>query len=166
MNLRKVDGKSQPAELQKAFQALKDCPALVLDIRWNGGGGGADKVAACFPGSGKADEFEIWTKPVTVMIGPRVISSGDSVAFFLKNSYNHKLFGENTSGASGRKGSFKLPSGFATVYYVRSHWRSRSLEGIGVAPDVRVLQDVVELSCGIDSVLAAAERYLEKKARR
>lgn len=161
--LRNVNGDTQPAELQTAFRALQDCPGMVVDMRWNGGGGGENAVAACFPGSGEADDHDKWTKPVAVLIGPRVMSSGDSVAHFLKAWYNHRLFGENTSGASGPKGSFELPSGFASVRYVRSHWKSRMLEGIGVAPDTPVLQDVVELSFGTDSVLAAAERYLEKE---
>jgi len=166
VNLRNVNGGSQPAELQKAFEALKDCPALVVDLRWNGGGGGEGQVAACFPGRGRVEGHEKWTKPVAVLVGPRVMSSGDSVAYYLKNTYNHELFGENTSGAPGPKGRFELPSGFASVLFVRSQWRSRSLEGIGVAPDNRVLQDVVELSCGMDSVLGAAEKHLKKKARR
>jgi C-terminal processing protease CtpA/Prc len=134
-------------------------------MRWNGGGGGEGVVSACFPGKGKSEDGSRWTKPVAVLTGPRIMSSGDSVAFWFRNKYRHELFGEHTSGASGPKGRFELPSGFATVGYVRSHWKSRSLEGIGVAPTVPVLQDVVELSLGIDSVLAAAEKYLKKVAR-
>ncbi len=163
--LRQIDSTTQPAELKQAFAALLRCPGLVVDMRWNGGGGGEGEVAACFPGRGKCDDSSKWTKPAAVLIGPRVMSSGDSVAYFLKNTYRHQLFGDNTSGASGPKGSFELPSGFATVRYVCAQWQSRSLEGVGVAPNTPVLQDVVELSLGMDSVLAAAERHLKKIAK-
>jgi C-terminal processing protease CtpA/Prc len=163
--LRKVRGQSQAANLKTAFTALADCKGLVVDMRWNGGGGGESYVAACFPGRGKSEDGSRWTKPVAVLIGPRVMSSGDSVAYWLKGDLRHPLFGEHTSGASGPKNRFNLPSGFAEVGYVRSHWGSRSLEGIGVAPTTRVLQDVVELSLGIDSVRAAAERHLKKVTR-
>ena len=49
---------------------------------------------------------------------------------------------------------------------MNTHWKSRHLEGIGVAPDHEVRQDVVELAEGVDSVRAAAERYLEKQTRK
>ena len=163
--LRHINGREQAAELKKAFTELADCPGLVVDMRWNGGGGGEGIVSACFPGKGKSEDHAKWTKPAAVLIGPRVMSSGDSVAFWLKNDYRHQLFGEHTTGASGRKDRFTLPSGFATVGFVSSHWKSRSLEGIGVAPNTRVLQDPVELVVGIDSVLAAAEKHLRKVAR-
>lgn len=166
INLWKVDGETQPAEIDKALQALAECPGLVVDMRWNGGGGGEHKVAACFPGGNKSDAPTKWTKPVAVLIGPRVMSSGDSVAHFLKTWFRHPLYGQNTSGASGPKGRFELPSGFASIRFVNKHWKSRRLEGYGVAPEHEVLQDVVELAEGIDSVRAAAERYLEKQAAR
>jgi hypothetical protein len=165
VHLRNIDGKKQATDLAKAFAALADCRGLVVDMRWNGGGGGEGVVSGCFPGKGKSEDGSKWTRPTAVLIGPRVMSSGDSVAFWFRNTYRHELFGDHTSGASGPKGSFELPSGFAKVGYVRSHWRSRSLEGIGVAPTTRVLQDVVELSFGIDSVLAAAEEHLKKVTR-
>jgi C-terminal processing protease CtpA/Prc len=134
-------------------------------MRWNGGGGGEHKVAACFPGRTKSDAPVRWTKPVAALIGPRVMSSGDSVAHFLKKWFRHPLYGQNTSGASGPKLRYELPSGFATIRFVNKHWQSRRLEGYGVAPDHEVLQDVVELAEGIDSIRAAAERDLEKQCR-
>ncbi len=75
---------------------------------------------------------------------------------------NARTFGQTTAGASGAKIHFKLPSGFAEGRFVCRHWRGgrSTIEGIGIEPDEVVLQDLVELSFGIDSCIRRAEAWL------
>ena len=76
-----------------------------------------------------------------------------------------QFFGQRTAGASGSKIHFKLPSGFAEGRFVYRHWRGgrSQIEGTGIEPDEVVLQDVVELSLGIDSCIRRAEAWLAEQ---
>ncbi len=146
--------------LTEACDALADCPGMILDLRWNGGGG-----------DGNVQMFDkkkgAWKKPLAVVIGPRSFSAAETEIWMLQQMrdgkrVNARFFGRTTAGSSGDKIRFKLPSGFAEGRFVHRHWhggRSR-IEGHGLEPDEEVLQDIVELTRGIDSCISAAERWI------
>ena len=149
--------------LKDACEALGDCPGMILDMRGNGGGGDGN-VQAFDKRTGS------WSKPLAVLIGPRSFSAAETDIWELQRMRdgkrcNARFFGRTTAGASGNKINFKLPSGFAKGRFVFCHWRGgrSQIEGAGLDPDEIVLQDVVELSQGIDSCLHAAEIWLAKQ---
>ena len=155
--------KSSREGLRQACEALEDCPGLILDIRWNGGGG-----------DGNVQMFDkrkgSWDKPLAVLIGPRSFSAAETDIWMLQQMRdgkrtNARFFGRKTAGASGDKIRFKLPSGFAEGRFVFRHWHGgrSKIEGHGLDPDEVVLQDVVELSAGIDSCIRAAEVWIAEQ---
>jgi C-terminal processing protease CtpA/Prc len=157
-----VSGTSRQG-LDEACEALAECPGLVLDMRLNGGGGETG-VWAFHRREGT------WKKPVAVLVGPKTFSAGETEVWELRNMRQGKLcnvriFGQTTAGASGSKIRFKLPSGFAEGRFVYRHWRGgrSKIEGSGIEPDEVVLQDLVELSLGIDSCIRRAEAWLGKQ---
>ena len=154
-----VSGKSRQA-LDQACEALAECPGLILDMRWNGGGGES--------GVGAFDKREgTWKKPFAVIQGPKTFSAAETEIWAFRDmragrKCDVRFFGQTTAGASGSKIRWKLPSGFAEGRFVYRHWRGgrSKIEGTGLPPDEEVLQDVVELSLGIDSCIARAEAWL------
>lgn len=148
------------AAYDAALEELADCPGLILDMRMNGGGGHSG-VEALHRKRGS------WSKPVAVLMGPKTMSQGETEIWAIREMReqrmcNARLFGQTTAGSSGRKAQFELPSGFASGQFVIDHWDGgqQTIEGRGIEPDEVVLQDVVELSRGIDSCRRAAEAWL------
>lgn len=157
-----VSGKSRRA-LDQACEALTDCPGLILDMRANGGGGES--------GVGAFDKRTgTWKKPFAVLQGPKTFSAAETEIWALRDmragrTCDVRFFGQRTAGASGSKVRFELPSGFAKGRFVNRHWRGgrSKIEGSGLEPDEVVLQDVVELSLGIDSCIRRAEAWLAEQ---
>ncbi|MEM8711837.1 MAG: S41 family peptidase [Planctomycetota bacterium] len=152
------------AAYDAALEDLADCPGLILDMRLNGGGGHSG-VEALHRKRGS------WSKPVAVLMGPKTMSQGETEIWSIREMRdqrmcNARLFGQTTAGSSGRKAQFELPSGFASGQFVIDHWNngSQTIEGQGIEPDEVVLQDIVELSRGIDSCRRAAEAWLRGQA--
>ncbi len=159
-----VSGKSRKG-MEEACKALADCPGMILDMRLNGGGG--DSGIAAF----HAQEGE-WDKPLAVLQGPKAMSQAETEIWNLREmrearTCNVRFFGERTAGSSGAKQPFALPSGFASGQFVIRHWHGgrSEIEGQGLEPDEEILQDLVELSLGIDSCIARAEEWLTSEGK-
>ena len=157
-----VSGTSR-AGLEEACDALEGCSAMILDMRINGGGGesGIEVFDA---------ERGPWNKPLAVLIGPKAMSAAETELWTLlqmreARKCNARLFGRTTAGSSGAKFNFRLPSGFAEGRFVVRHWHGgrSQIEGVGIAPDEVVDQDIVELSLGIDSCIRAAEAWIAEQ---
>lgn len=146
--------------MREACEALGDCPAIVLDMRLNGGGGNSAVKAFDAKDGG-------WSKPLAVLMGPKTMSQGETEIWSLRDmrearTCHMQSFGSTTAGSSGAKSQFELPSGFAKGQFVVRHWHNgrSTIEGRGIDPDIEVHQDIVELSMGIDSCVKAAEEWL------
>lgn len=179
--------KRQADDIDAALAALSDTYALIIDVRPNGGGDelAARDIAARFVekptvyslnrnrSNGQwAGPFnrvvtpvdaKRYTKPVVVLIGPKVMSSAESFVLMMKHGANATLVGERTLGSSGRPMPHELGNG-VTVFL--SSWEDllpdgTVLEGRGVVPDVRVQALPRELQSR-DPVLEAAIAHLKK----
>lgn len=151
-----------------AMTRVRDTRALILDLRWNGGGDG-DTVAQWMAyfverptlllrewdrRSGKRTQS--WTaatvpgprygtrRPIWVLTSHGTISGGESMAYALQSLGRARLVGETTAGAAHHNalvrvgGRLVLSVPIGTVEDPRTH---TSWEGVGVKPDVAVAAD-------------------------
>jgi hypothetical protein len=181
--------KQQADGFDKALDTLKDTKALILDARFNGGGGedAAQQVAGRFiekaavyskdrhrengNWKGPFDRMvepskngERYAKSVAVLIGPKVGSSAESFVLMMKYGAKARLIGDVTKGSSGRPVPHQLGNG-VTVYL--SSWEDQLpdgtlLEGRGVRPDTIIKTTPRDLEKS-DPVLDAALKYLRGK---
>jgi hypothetical protein len=181
--------KEQADAFDAAMDSLKDTKALVLDARFNGGGGedAAAQVAGRFvekPAVYSKDRIreggkwngphdrtvepranvDRYTKPVAVLIGPKVGSSAESFVLMMKYGAKARLIGDVTKGSSGRPIQHQLGNG-VTVYL--PSWEDQLpdgsiLEGRGVRPDTIIKTKPADFEKS-DPVLDAALKYLRGK---
>ena len=117
--------------LRKAIEGpLKDCDALVLDVR---GRGGWSQVAYAI-----ARLCREWNKPLAVLIDKRSRSAKEVLALLVRKRGLGILVGEKTEGAVLGAGFFLLPDGsYVELPVADVVVLGVRLEGRGVRPHVR-----------------------------
>jgi hypothetical protein len=178
--------KQQADAFDAALDELKDTKALIIDLRFNGGGDelAARQVAGRFidkPATysknrlrengawrGPFDRIveprtdrQRYTKSVAVLIGPKIVSSAESFVLMMKHGANAKLIGAPTRGSSGRPMPHQLGNG-VTVYL--SSWEDQLpdgtlLEAAGISPDIPINTTPRALA-NSDPILEAALKSL------
>ena len=174
-----------------AIWELSDAPGLVVDVRMNGGGSEplAQDFAGCFVDKPKlyaqhvyraANEPGGFTKPhnrmlqpnkrrpkyrgkIAVLMGPVNMSSCEAFLLMMKQVPGCKLIGATSQGSSGNPKPTELGNG-VTVYL--PSWKAMRpdgtcFEGVGIAPDVRVVATQSQLASR-DPVLEAALKLLRE----
>lgn len=176
-------------QVQDVLSAYRDCKALILDLRPNGGGAEslAKPIAAWFVNGTQvyakhrvrnpkaADGFDPvrlrsitgnppprrFEKPVAVLAGPGIMSSAEAFLLMLRQGRNVKLIGAASFGSSGNPKPHLLENG--VELYVPSWQAMRPdgsvFEGEGIAPDIIVEARPGEFKKG-DPVLQRALSYL------
>lgn len=158
------------------YFAQQDKKGVILDERNNGGGSAADymidimarEVMGYF--NSKANDNRPWTTPMAGLYGPKVMiineragSGGDLLPYMFKFKNLGPLVGTRTWG--GLVGTWDTPrfidGGYMIAprggfFDVDGEW---SVEGVGVAPDIEVIQDPKALLEGRDPQL---ERSVEE----
>lgn len=163
------------SQLQK--EPLRDCDALVLDLR-DGWGGASPQYLDIFSPqrpflqlmdrNGKRQTFgSSWRRPVAFLINGGTTSGKEVLAFGLQKNRWGILVGEKTAGAllggrayllNGERGLLYLAVSDAIVDGVR-------LEGVGVSPDLAVARSIPYCG-GVDPQYHAAVEALAKKIRK
>lgn len=170
----------------RALEAFRDAPGLILDVRGNGGGddGLAAQVAGRFVG-----QETVWTRcslrmcpfwtptlahvvaprgpwtytgKVAVLIDGAVFSSNDFFVGGLVRSGRATAIGTATGGGSGNPAVITLPGG-ARVRL--SRWQEffadgTLVEGTGTEPDIEVTLTRADIAAGRDPVLERAVAFL------
>lgn len=163
-----------PEAVREALSGpLAKCDALVLDIR--GRGGYSDVVTQLldlFRGSasmmqrfrGKRSK-PMWEKPLVVLIDDRSRSAKEMFSEQVRNLKLGTLVGQRTEGAVLGAMFHPLPDGsYLELAGVAVPVRGKSLEGVGVEPDVDV--DYVIPYCeGVDPILEKGLQVALKKVR-
>jgi carboxyl-terminal processing protease len=180
-------------EFDAALDEMLDVPALILDLRGNGGGNsayadqmagrllsepfayGRDTYAARLPTRAwrKHMTFRVtprepvYTGPLVVIVERENFSSAEQFIISLVDSGRARTVGRPTSGGSGNPTVFRLPGPhdvrFSTANFVRND--GTPIEGVGLRPDVPVRWSVEDFRQGRDPDLEAAERLLLAEER-
>ena len=108
-----------------------------------------------------------YSKPVVVLIGPKVVSSAESFVLMMKHGAHARLIGEPTGGSSGRPMPQQLGNG-VTVYL--SSWEDQFpdgsiLQGRGVAPDSVIKMIPQRTPNPTDPLVDAALKFLRAKEK-
>jgi C-terminal processing protease CtpA/Prc len=165
-----------------------EVPALIVDVRGNGGG--ADPMGLYFAGSFYAEPFvrsqqfslapggELvligdndvlpapvqWERPVAVLIDERCVSVCEEFTAAMAHDPKHLIIGASkTGGAEGEVYQWLLPDGISftsPVGMFRYPTGELFVEGTGIAPNVLVPSTRETLLSGEDYVLDAAVRRL------
>ena len=130
--------------IEEALPALKDCKALVVDVRPNSGGDEslAQRIAAWFvegtkvygkdrfrtgPGkdgfgevldrsvTGNADAAKRLSMPIAVLTSRYVMSSNESFVLMMRQAKDCTVVGQKTYGSSGNPKPHELPNGVRLV---------------------------------------------------
>lgn len=171
--------------MKPVYQALREAgpDGLIIDLRWNGGGQlrQAQKLAGVLLGDVvmgiQQDARGIerirtlrpvhrYQGPLAILIGPGSSSASEILAAAIKDHRRGKLIGRVTNGSLLDSAVFPLPDGgFVTV--PTRDFRSannRQLDGVGVAPDVRVLPTPEDVRAGRDTTLERAVQVIRASA--
>lgn len=165
------------------LRSLQGGDALVIDLRGNPGG--VSDMAAGIAGllidrelalgemrlrSGRMKfvaypQERAFRGPVAVLIDGQSASTSEILAAGLRDQGRVRLFGESTAGAALPSAFRSLPNGDLLQYAIADLRtpEGRSIEGVGVEPDVRVRRTVEEIAGGRDTVLEAAVSWLTER---
>jgi hypothetical protein len=183
------------ADFDAALERYRDSPALILDVRANGGG--MDSLA--FEIAGRFIRTSIgagyvryrngpshadfgapvprtvgprgswqYAGTVLVLIGRRSASSNESFIMSMGELPNVTLVGDRTAGSTANPGTFPLAGGWS---YTVSRWIQftndhQVIEDNGLAPDVFVPATAADFASGRDPVLDWAVNRLLNRATR
>lgn len=175
------------ADFDAAFERYRTAPAVILDVRPNGGGNDslAFEIAGRFTsatitvgtvrfrnGPAHTDFGPPTTRTVSprgpwqyggrvyLLVGAGCASSNESFIMAMSQLPNVTLVGERTAGATGNPGAFPLAGGWS---YTVSRWIEYTpdghvIEDNGLSPNVVVPSSAADFALGRDPVLDWALR--------
>jgi len=190
IQIESFNGREEIAdEFDRALEALRDAPGLILDIRDNTGGFGQPRIVGRLlkkrmlasvsyikngPGhsdldrrKGYLDPTGGWqyTRPVALLVNDVTGSASDLFACELRSARRVIAVGTTTHGNLSGMGTFAvLPCGLVVRIsngYI-SDARDRPIEGNGNIPDVTVAPTIQDFLNGRDPVLERAVGILMK----
>jgi tricorn protease len=168
-------------ELFKNFYPQAKKEALIIDDRYNGGGFIPDRMIELL----ERKPLSYWSRrgigttstPAFSHLGPKAMlingyagSGGDALPYYFRERNLGRIFGTTTwGGLIGLTGNPPLADGgsLSTPSFrfmdTEGHW---AVEGVGVDPDVEVVDRPEAVAQGEDPALEAAVKYLLDELRR
>jgi hypothetical protein len=162
--VRRINANLAPS-LDAAVKSLLNARGIIIDVRGNSGGGFDNRspYRVFLPDDPAEPERPRYAGPIALLIDSRCISAGESFASWFAANKRARIFGETTAGASSAKVTYTLKNGlYKVVIPVRPRRGSldHAIEYVGVAPDVPVRQNALDLANGRDTVLESAKLWL------
>lgn len=178
------------ADVDQAFEELKDTPAIIFDVRGYPKGVfsmlGAHLAAAKIPTSRFGEprpsspdstqvgrlEFLQYAQPgperykgkVVALINAEAISQSEHTCLWLESTAGAKFIGSPTNGANGDVTQTVLPGGIVINFSGHDvrHADGRQLQRLGIQPDVKIEPTIAGIRAGRDEVLEKAVEYLKQ----
>ncbi|MBN2790384.1 MAG: PD40 domain-containing protein [Candidatus Delongbacteria bacterium] len=153
LHIRGMNESSYEKFLDDLFTDNFNKEALIIDVRFNGGGYTHDRLIEVLTkkqyaySSARWDHavkrktpFDIWDKPSTVIINDRSFSDAEIFPTLYKDLGLGKVIGTPTSGAVIGTSSHTLMDGSSMRMPLAGWWRlnGENMEGNGTQPDIRI----------------------------
>jgi carboxyl-terminal processing protease len=178
-------------QIEQSLKDFKDAPALILDLRGNGGGDGEfglrfaghffnDRitVAKIVTRSGKppvpgmpmlleagTKGAQMFSRPLVVLVNEATASTSELVTNALQEQKRAVVFGTNSCGCVLAFLDYKPLAGGGDLTLSEFGFitaKGKKLEGEGVVPDRIVALNLKDIQTGRDTVLKQAEQFLSK----
>lgn len=182
-------------DFDATLEKFRDAPALILDVRMNGGGDDklAYAVADRFAAQTRISEYVQFrdgplhndftglqpryvrpsgpwqfTRPVALLIGPDSFSSNESFIAAMQTLPNVTTLGATTGGGSGDPEFFPLGDGwrYSVPRWIDYTADKQIIEWRGIAPEVPVATTPQDFQRGDDPVLDAALKRLQSQLQK
>lgn len=170
---------------------FKECNALIIDIRDNGGGSltYSERLASRFTKekvltgyiqhkTGKGhDDFSDphpiymepsqgikWLRPVVVLTNRHCFSAANDFVQTMKLFPHVTIMGDRTGGGSGFPFSSELPNGWSVRFSACPMLNAnKEITEFGIDPDIHIEISKEDLERGIDTIIEHAIQYLQDK---
>jgi hypothetical protein len=176
------------SELNRIFDAFKNCKGLIIDVRDNGGGSltNSDRFASRFldektlcgyirhkTGKGHRDfsdpypiylepsKGDLWLKPVIVLTNRRCFSAANNFVSKMRILPNVRTLGSSTGGGSGFPFTSELPNGWRLRFSASPilDLHKQHTE-FGIEPDIPVILSPDDVENNRDTLIETAIQLL------
>lgn len=183
--------RSEFVKLNELLIDFPNAEGYIVDLRHNNGGDvshsfsflgkfiNEDKLflrSKTKNGKGKEDytEWYDWylkkgnnliNKPLVILTDRHTVSAAERMVMAAKTIENCTIIGDTTNGTFGTKISKELANGWYFSYSIQKviMFDGNSYEGLGLAPDIYIKNEISEINYGIDKTLEKAIEIINKK---
>jgi carboxyl-terminal processing protease len=191
VNIFRLNDADLPKDFDRALDALADTWALIVDLRFNGGGDEtlAQRIASRFSeerrtysisqfrsgpahsdlGEGKPRQIEprgpwLYRAPVIALTGQKTMSSAESFALMLAQCPQVTTMGDRTAGSSGNPRTIELAGKIAVNLprWIDLDPDGKPIDTVGVAPRLPIATKESDFTATADPVIVAALKRLRE----
>ena len=173
-HIRGMSGGPLERFTRQLFSENFDKDALILDVRFNGGGNTHEQLLDILSRPqfgwqrGREEDFVAqpphrWDRPIVLLINEKCFSDSEIFPAGFRELGLGTIMGVTTFGGVIGTWNILLVDGVTTIRIPRNGWYTVSgdnMENLGIEPDIYVEQDLNHLRDGIDDQLNAAIEYL------
>ncbi len=173
--------------LDNCIESFQDVQGIIIDVRFNSGG--YDKYSfeiagrfvdkkwlGHFKSKKKKSGFteleprylepkgnKQLTMPIVLLTSDQSMSATDVFALIMKELPYVTIIGDNTHGVFSDIKDFKLPNGWKYTFSSQKFLSAdkHNYEGVGISPDIKILNTKNDVNKGIDPLLVEAIKVLD-----